>query len=104
MEPRQLGKTGLTVSRIGLGLASLGRPGYVNLGHADDLHGDYSRSAMESRAHAVLDAAWDSGVRYFDVARSYGAGEDFLGSWLRKSGIAPANVVVGSKWGYTYVA
>ena len=26
-----LGSTGLTVSRIGLGLAALGRPGYINL-------------------------------------------------------------------------
>ena len=27
METRPLGKTGLTVSRVGLGLAALGRPG-----------------------------------------------------------------------------
>ena len=25
------------VPRLGLGMASLGRPGYINLGHADDL-------------------------------------------------------------------
>ncbi|TMM00155.1 MAG: hypothetical protein E6G10_16960 [Actinobacteria bacterium] len=28
-----LGTTGLAVSRIGLGLAALGRPGYIVLGH-----------------------------------------------------------------------
>src|SRR5262245_27285148 len=30
MEERALGATGLVVSRIGLGLAALGRPGYIN--------------------------------------------------------------------------
>ena len=58
MEPRVLGRTGLAVSPIGLGLAALGRPGYINLGHAADLPGAYELSRMEAHAHAVLDAAW----------------------------------------------
>jgi aryl-alcohol dehydrogenase-like predicted oxidoreductase len=104
MERRALGKTGLTVSRLGLGLAALGRPGYINLEHAADLHARYDGSAMEARAHAVLDAAWGEGIRYFDAARSYGRAEDFLASWLRSRRIAPGAVTVGSKWGYTYTA
>jgi aryl-alcohol dehydrogenase-like predicted oxidoreductase len=92
------------VSRLGLGLAALGRPGYINLGHAGDLHHDYDVAAMEARTHAVLDAAWHQGVRYFDAARSYGRGEAFLASWLRTRQIPPDQVVVGSKWGYTYTA
>ena len=36
MEMRVLGNTGLAVSRIGLGLGSLGRPGYINLKHGED--------------------------------------------------------------------
>jgi aryl-alcohol dehydrogenase-like predicted oxidoreductase len=56
------------------------------------------------QAHAVLDAAWAAGVRYFDTARSYGAAEEFLGSWLVAREIAPQVVTVGSKWGYTYTA
>jgi aryl-alcohol dehydrogenase-like predicted oxidoreductase len=104
MPRRALGATGLTVSRLGLGLAALGRPGYINLGHADDLRHDYDPAAMEAGAHAVLDAAWAAGVRYFDAARSYGAAEQFLASWLRSRGIAPEAVVVASKWGYTYTA
>jgi aryl-alcohol dehydrogenase-like predicted oxidoreductase len=99
-----LGSTRLIVSRIGLGLAALGRPGYMNLAHAEDLAGDYSESAMEQRTHTVLDAAWNSGVRYFDVARSYGLGEQFLGTWLTSRAIPPHAVTVGSKWGYTYTA
>ena len=78
----RLGKTGLAVSRIGLGLAALGRPGYITLGHAADLAGETDVEAMRAHAHAVLDAAWDAGVRYFDAARSYGLAEEFLGSWL----------------------
>jgi aryl-alcohol dehydrogenase-like predicted oxidoreductase len=99
-----LGQTGLEVSRIGLGLAALGRPGYINLGHADDLHGDYDVSAMRERAFAVLDAARDLGIRYFDAARSYGRAEEFLGAWLRARNDKQDGFVVGSKWGYTYTA
>src|SRR5579884_2073225 len=104
MDLHPLGDTGLRVTRLGLGLAALGRPGYINLGHADDLRHDYDVAVMEARAHAVLDAAWDAGVRYFDAARSYGRGEQFLGTWLACRKIAPDAVVVGSKWGYTYTA
>jgi aryl-alcohol dehydrogenase-like predicted oxidoreductase len=104
MDLRDLGQTGLRVSRLGLGLAALGRPGYINLGHAGDLRHDYDVAAMEARAHAVLDAAWQAGVQYFDAARSYGRGEQFLGTWLTGRQLRPEQVVVGSKWGYTYTA
>ena len=104
MEVRPLGRTGLVVSRIGVGLAALGRPGYINIGHADDLERAYDVAAMQLHTHAVLDAAWAAGVRYFDVARSYGRAEEFLAHWLAARRIAPQAVVVGSKWGYTYTA
>ena len=89
---------------IGLGLAALGRPGYLNLGHGDDLGGDRSVDALEERTHEVLDAARELGIRYFDAARSYGRAEQFLGSWLADRGIESGTVAVGSKWGYTYTA
>jgi aryl-alcohol dehydrogenase-like predicted oxidoreductase len=100
----RLGETDLAVSRIGLGLAALGRPGYITLGHAADLAGETDVEAMRAHAHAVLDAAWDAGVRYFDAARSYGLAEEFLGSWLTARGLGRSDVTVGSKWGYTYTA
>ena len=100
---RTLGTTGLSVSPIGLGLAALGRPGYINLGHAADV-GDTHVEAMERHAHAVLDAAYEGGVRYFDAARSYGRAEAFLASWLGRRGLSRDDVTVGSKWGYTYTA
>jgi aryl-alcohol dehydrogenase-like predicted oxidoreductase len=99
-----LGSTGLYVTPMGIGLAAMGRPGYINLGHGDDLKHDYSPAAMERRAHEVLDAAWAGGIRYFDAARSYGRGEEFLGTWLTNRKIDPVSVTVGSKWGYTYTA
>ncbi len=104
MMVRELGKTGLRVSAIGLGLAALGRPGYINLGHAEDLGHDYAVEAMRAQAHKVLDAAWEAGIRYFDAARSYGRAEEFLSSWLHGRDRQPEQVTVGSKWGYTYVA
>jgi len=101
---RDLGNTGLRVSPLGLGMAALGRPGYMNLGHADDLRHDYAVAAMRDNAFALLDLAWSGGVRYFDTARSYGRGEEFLADWLRARAIAAGAVTVGSKWGYTYTA
>lgn len=55
---------------------------------------------MERRSHALLDSAYEAGIRYFDVARSYGSAEAFLGTWLEAR--SDLDVVVGSKWGYTY--
>ncbi|MFI5889644.1 aldo/keto reductase [Actinoplanes sp. NPDC051513] len=90
-------------SRIGLGLAAVGRPAYINLGRAADLPTERSVGALRTRAHELLDQAYASGVRYFDVARSYGRAEEFLAQWLQARPDA-GDVVVGSKWGYTYTA
>ncbi len=99
-----LGRSGLVVSRIGLGLAALGRPGYINLGHAEDLPEGHAVDALKTRASAVLDVAKDEGIRYFDAARSYGRAEAFLAAWFDSRGIKPGEITVGSKWGYTYTA
>jgi aryl-alcohol dehydrogenase-like predicted oxidoreductase len=103
-ELRTLGRTGLRVSPVGLGLAALGRPGYINVGHGEDLSGQTDVAAMARNAHRVLDAAFAGGVRYLDAARSYGKAEAFLSSWLERRGLRPGELTVGSKWGYTYTA
>jgi len=103
MELRPLGSTKLRVTPIGLGLAAVGRPGYITLDREKDLGSDRSVTALERRAHDVLSAAYDAGIRYFDAARSYGFAERFLASWLRERALAPTAVTVGSKWGYRYV-
>ena len=89
---------------LGLGLAALGRPGYINLGHSQDLNADYDVASMQGRAHEVLDCAWSAGIRYFDTARSYGKAEEFLATWLNDRAIDPSDVTIASKWGYTYTA
>jgi aryl-alcohol dehydrogenase-like predicted oxidoreductase len=87
---------------IGLGLAALGRPGYLNLGHGDDLGPARTPEDLRARTAEVLDAAYAGGVRYLDAARSYGRAEEFLAAWLDDR--RPDDVTVGSKWGYTYTA
>lgn len=86
--------------RLGLGLAALGRPAYLNVGR-DELPADRSVAAMRAATWAVLDQANAAGVRWVDVARSYGRAEEFLAGWLDAR--APAGVTVSSKWGYAYV-
>ena len=89
--------------RLGLGLAALGRPGYMTLTHDRDLP-DKTVDVMQSHAFDMLDLAWKNGIRYFDVARSYGKGEEFLSKWLHARQISPSEVIIGSKWGYVYTA
>lgn len=113
---RTLGRSGLRVTRLGLGMAALGRPGYITLGHGDDLRQRTATSVegLQQQAATVLDAAWDAGVRYLDAARSYGRAEAFLAHWLTERPAAAAaalaaqpstrELVLGSKWGYTYTA
>jgi aryl-alcohol dehydrogenase-like predicted oxidoreductase len=97
------GNTGLKVSKIGLGLAALGRPGYINLGHGNDLNFNYDENLMQRHSHEVLDAAYENEIKYFDVARSYGRAELFLSQWINEKSKTD-DIVVGSKWGYTYTA
>jgi aryl-alcohol dehydrogenase-like predicted oxidoreductase len=85
---------------MGLGLAALGRPAYINLGR-DELPADRSVENMRAACWAVLDEAYAAGVRWVDAARSYGLAEKFLAGWLESR--APAGVTVSSKWGYAYV-
>lgn len=72
MQHRTLGPTGRSVSSIGLGTWQLGTEwGDVN----------------ETDALAVLDAAAESGVTFFDTADVYGDGrsERIIGTWLKKN-------------------
>ena len=90
-------------ARLGLGLAALGRPGYLNLGHGADLGADRSVDALRARAHEVLDAAYAAGVRDFDAARSYGRGGG-VPRRVAARRARPRDVRVSSKWGYVYTA
>ena len=66
----RLGNGGLTFTELGFGAAPM-----ANL----------YRAISDDEAHAVLTAAWDAGLRYFDTAPLYGYGlsETRLNRFLR---------------------
>ncbi len=90
MEHRNFGRTGLKVSRVGLGAG-----GFGGLGSEPSLAG---RGEDEATAFALLDHALELGIDYIDTADSYGAGrsEEMLGRWLRDRGVRD-RVVVSTK-------
>jgi aryl-alcohol dehydrogenase-like predicted oxidoreductase len=89
-------------SRLGMGLAAVGRPAYITAGRCADLGSERDVAALRARTHRVLDAAYAVGVRYVDAARSYGRAEEFLAAWLAAHP-ETHDVEIGSKWGYRYV-
>jgi aryl-alcohol dehydrogenase-like predicted oxidoreductase len=92
----------VSISRLGLGLAALARPAYITAGRATDLGDDRGVATLREQTWRVLDRAYALGIRYVDLARSYGRAEEFAAGWLA---VHPDrdDVVVGSKWGYRYV-
>lgn len=78
MEPRRLGRSGVTVSSLGLGTARI-----AGLGWRDDL----AQAPSQAQREAVrqIQAAVDLGVTLFDTADNYGQGlsERILGEALR---------------------
>ncbi|MEU4090992.1 aldo/keto reductase [Streptomyces sp. NPDC026673] len=85
MEYTQLGRTGLKVSRLVLGT--------MNFGPQTD----------EADSHAIMDAALDAGVNFFDTANVYGWGEnkgrteEIIGSWFAKGGGRRDKTVLATK-------
>jgi D-threo-aldose 1-dehydrogenase len=84
MRTNRLGSSAVRVTAMGLGTAQLG---------------DLYEAMGQERATAIVDAAWDAGIRYFDTAPHYGVGlaETRLGNALRDR--ARDDYVVGSKVG-----
>jgi len=77
---RQLGRTGLELSRIGLGCGNFG-----GVGSAPELFG---QGESQEEAFALMDAAWAAGITFFDTAASYGGGrsERWVGRWRAERG------------------
>jgi 1-deoxyxylulose-5-phosphate synthase len=83
MEQRRLGATGVEVTRVILGCGNFG-----GVGSAPAFFG---QGETEEEAFALMDAAWDRGVRAFDTADAYGGGrsEAWIGRWLAARGHRP---------------
>ncbi|MFE9434214.1 aldo/keto reductase [Streptomyces sp. NPDC006640] len=85
MKYTQLGRTGLKVSRIVLGT--------MNFGPQTD----------EGDSHAIMDAALDAGINYFDTANVYGWGEnkgrteEIIGNWFAQGGDRRERTVLATK-------
>jgi aryl-alcohol dehydrogenase-like predicted oxidoreductase len=85
MEYTQLGRTGLSVSRLVLGTMNFGP------------------ITSEADSHAIMDAALDAGVNFFDTANVYGWGEnkgrteEIIGSWFAKGGGRREKTVLATK-------
>lgn len=91
--------TVVRMAQLALGLASLGRPAYINLGRENALPRERTVDEMRAQCHRVLDTAYELGIRWVDAARSYGLSEQFLSEWLPGH-----DVTISSKWGYAYTA
>jgi aryl-alcohol dehydrogenase-like predicted oxidoreductase len=107
-----------SLPKLGLGMAALGRPGYINLergnvfdssdANTDDVRRRSVESMQEKANNAMATLMAESKANnmlpWYDCARSYGLSEKFVGEFLRGNNVKPGEVVVSSKWGYTYVA
>src|SRR5213083_1410756 len=83
MERRQLGGTGVEVSRIILGCGNFG-----GIGSAPEFFG---QGESEEEAFRIMDAAWELGITTFDTADAYGGGrsETTIGKWMASRGVRP---------------
>ncbi len=85
MEYSNLGRTGLKVSRLGLGT--------MNFGPQTD----------EETSHEIMDQALDLGINFFDTANVYGwelgegITEQIIGRWLNKGGGRRESIVLATK-------
>jgi voltage-dependent potassium channel beta subunit len=86
MEYRYLGKSGLQVSALSLGA-------WVTMGGQIE----------ESTSYEIMQAAYDSGVNFFDNAESYSHGnaEIVMGNVIKKAGWKRSDLVISTKlfWG-----
>jgi aryl-alcohol dehydrogenase-like predicted oxidoreductase len=85
MEFTHLGRTGLTVSRLCLGTMNFGP------------------QTSEPDSHAIMDAAHDVGINFFDTANAYGGAdhrghtEEIIGNWFASGGGRRERTVIATK-------
>jgi 1-deoxyxylulose-5-phosphate synthase len=92
VERRELGRSGIAVTRVALGCGNFG-----GVGSAPAFFG---QGIPKDEAFRIMDTAWELGVRTFDTADAYGGGrsETWIGEWLATKGSAVrAELVIETK-------
>ncbi len=86
--------------KLGLGTAAIGRPQYINI--RQEATTEFDLAAFKQKGIAVLNNAYNQGIRYFDTAPGYGMAEQLVLDWVVEKN--DPTIEVATKWGYTYVA
>ncbi len=91
MTTRELGRTGVHVSPIGLGTVQFSGPGLVSA---------FFKPLPQPQVDVIVKTALDGGITWFDTAEMYGHGnsERALSSGLGHAGIKPGDVTIATKW------
>jgi 1-deoxyxylulose-5-phosphate synthase len=87
VERRELGGSGIAVTRIILGCGNFG-----GVGSAPAFFG---QGIAHDEAFRIMDAAWELGITTFDTADAYGGGrsETWIGEWLASKGTATRDAI-----------
>lgn len=85
---------------IGLGTAAIGRPHYINI--RQEAVAAFDLEQFKSNGIAVLEVAYNQGIRYFDTAPNYGIAEELVLNWAKAK--ADKTIEIATKWGYSYTA
>ncbi|KAJ5342711.1 hypothetical protein N7541_011835 [Penicillium brevicompactum] len=80
---RKLGQNGPQISAVGLGFGSIG--------------GFYGPAGTLDEKVALLDHAYASGLRFWDLSDVYGDSESVVGKWIKRSGKRD-DVFIGTKF------
>jgi aryl-alcohol dehydrogenase-like predicted oxidoreductase len=88
VETREVGGSGIAVTRIVLGCG--------NFGGVGSSPAFFGQGIPKDEAFRIMDAAWELGIRAFDTADAYGGGrsETWIGEWLRAKGSSPRDELV----------
>jgi aryl-alcohol dehydrogenase-like predicted oxidoreductase len=89
---RHLGKTDILVTPVGLGVMELSGGGGL-LGHVFPV-------IPQEEKNAIIKAALDGGINWFDTAEMYGNGisEQSLATGLQAAGKSDKEIVIATKW------
>jgi aryl-alcohol dehydrogenase-like predicted oxidoreductase len=92
IEKRLLGRTNIEVTPIGLGVMQFSGAGGIFKAMMPDID--------QTEKNAIVRAALDGGINWFDTAEMYGLGksERSLVEALRAAGKADDEVIIGTKW------